>query len=120
QITQFSTTPYTFGNISLGAGQRIIVARTPAVFQSVYGNSINLAPIGYATANLSNGGERVALLGPNGETLQDFIYDDVAPWPTSPDGFGASLETINPLGDPTSSANWRASAAVGGSPGTDG
>jgi len=120
QITQFSTTPYTFGNISLGAGQRIIVARTPAVFKSVYGNSINLAPAGYATANLSNGGERVALLGPNGETLQDFIYDDVSPWPTSPDGFGPSLEIINPLGDPASAANWRASAALGGSPGTSG
>ena len=62
----------------------------------------------------------LALLGPNGETLQDFIYDDVAPWPISPDGFGPSLEIINPLGDPTSSANWRASTAVGGSPGTDG
>jgi hypothetical protein len=79
-----------------------------------------LAPSGYATANLSNGGERIALLGPNGETLQDFVYDDVAPWPTAPDGFGSSLEIIDPLGDPTNAANWRASTELGGSPGTDG
>src|SRR4029079_17107323 len=52
QITQFATTPYTFGNINLAAGQRIIVARTPAVFQSVYGSGLNVAPLGYATANL--------------------------------------------------------------------
>lgn len=120
QITQFSAAGYTFGNIDLAAGERIVVARTPAVFQSVYGNNINLAPTGYATANLSNGGERVVLLGPEGETLQDFIYDDIAPWPTSPDGAGPSLEIINPLGDAASAANWRASTVAGGTPGANG
>jgi hypothetical protein len=119
QITQFATNPYTFGSINLAAGERIIVARTPAVFQAVYGTSINVAPTGYATANLSNGGERIALLGPLGEALQDFTYDDIAPWPTTPDGGGRSLEIIDPLGDATSSANWRASSRAGGSPGTD-
>jgi len=120
QITQFASSPYTFGNINLEAGERIVVARSPAVFASVYGAGIKLAPSGYATANLSNGGERIALLGPNGETIQDLTYDDVAPWPTSPDGFGPSLEIIDPLGDPANPANWRASATTGGSPGTDG
>lgn len=120
QITQFTATPYIFGDIELAAGQRIVVARTPSVFQTVYEASINLASVGYGTANLSNGGERVVLLGPLGETLQDFTYDDAAPWPTSPDGGGPSLELIDPLGDPTNPANWRASTANGGSPGADG
>jgi hypothetical protein len=121
QIAQFATPGYTFGSgIDLEAGERIIVARTPSVFQSVYGTSINLAPVGFGTANLSNGGEPIALLGPSGETLQEFTYDDVAPWPASPDGGGPSLEIIDPLGDPTNPANWRASALSGGSPGTDG
>jgi hypothetical protein len=120
QITQFTATAYTFDSgISLAAGERIIVARSPAVFQSVYGTGINLAPTGYSTANLSNGGERVVLLGPSGETLQDFTFDDIAPWPTSPDGFGPSLEIIDRLGDPANPANWRASALAGGSPGSD-
>jgi hypothetical protein len=69
---------------------------------------------------LSNGGEQVILLGPAGETIQTFTYSDDPPWPTSPDGNGYSLEIINPLGDPSSPANWRASALLGGSPGTDG
>lgn len=121
QITQFTTPPFAFGRgIDLAAGERIVVARNPTVFQSVYGTGINVLPTGYSTANLSNGGERIALLGPFGETLQDFIYDDIAPWPTSPDGGGPSLEIIDPLGDATNAANWRASAMVGGSPGTDG
>jgi hypothetical protein len=119
QIAQFAVQPYTFGSgINLAAGQRIVVARNPAVFQSVYGTGINLEPTGYAGANLSNGGERITLIGPFGETLQDFTYHDTAPWPTSPDGGGRSLEIIDPLGDPTNPANWRASAASGGSPGT--
>jgi hypothetical protein len=120
QITQFTATPYQFGDIDLAAGERIVVARSPSVFQSVYGNSINLAPAGYADANLSNGGERVVLIGPHGETLQDFTYDDSAPWPTSPDGDGPSLEIIDPPGDATNAVNWRASTSNGGSPGADG
>ena len=49
---------------------------------------------------------------------QSFSYDDVGPWVTSPDGGGPSLEIIDPLGDQANAANWRASGAAGGSPGT--
>jgi hypothetical protein len=119
QITQFSSTPYVFsGGVTLAGGARIVVAKHPAVFTSYYGSGINLMSYGYGTQNLSNGGERIALLSPLGETLQDFTYDDVAPWPTGPDGNGPSLEIIDPLGDPTNPANWRASSVSGGTPGT--
>ncbi|HEY3392942.1 MAG TPA: lamin tail domain-containing protein, partial [Lacipirellulaceae bacterium] len=117
QITQFGETPYTFASRFLAPGERIVVARNPSVFQSVYGTGINLASTGYGAANLSNGGERIALLGPLGETLQDFVFDDEAPWPTSPDGGGYSLQIIDPLGDASDPANWRASNFLGGSPG---
>jgi hypothetical protein len=118
QLTQFASDPYTFGpGTMLGPGARLIVARNPAIFQSVYGNAINVASVGYGDANLSNGGERIVLLGPLGDTIQDFAYNNVAPWPASPDGNGPSLEIIDPLGDPNNPANWRASATAGGSPG---
>jgi hypothetical protein len=121
QITSFSNTPYVFtSGLTLNPGQRIIVAKNPTVFQQIYGNSINLAPGGYGTQNLSNGGETVTLLGPAGETLQTIVYADAGLWPTSPDGGGPSLEIIDPLGDPSSPSNWRASAIPGGSPGTGG
>ena len=119
RIVDFANPGYSFpAGLTLAPGERIVVARDPAVFQTVYGNNINLAPAGYDPANLSNGGERVRLLGPAGETIQDFTYDDVAPWPTSPDGGGPSLEIIDPLGDPADAANWRASSVNGGTPGT--
>jgi hypothetical protein len=120
-ISEFASEPYTFGSgVSLAAGERIIVARSPAVFQSVYGAGIRVAPVGYGNANLSNGGERIALLGPLGETLQDFVFNNSAPWPAAADGDGPSLEIIDPLGDPSNPSNWRASATIGGSPGTSG
>jgi hypothetical protein len=47
------------------------------------------------------------------------MFDDSAPWPTSPDGDGKSLVIIDPLGDASSAVNWRASYYDGGSPGRD-
>ena len=135
QIADFAGTPYVFeSGQSLAAGARIVVARNPDYFTSHYGAGINLATgAGYADANLSNGGETISLLGPVGELIQRFTYDDATPWPTDqPDGGGYSLEYIGPYdadpadpndvaGDPyDDAANWRTSLILGGSPGTDG
>ncbi len=120
-IAEFATTPYQFPDgLMLSAGQRIIVANNVAAFQTAYGTGHNVSPLGYATANLSNGGERVKLLGPVGETLQDFTYSDAGGWPGAADGNGKSLEIVDPLGNPGDSSNWRASYSHGGSPGESG
>jgi hypothetical protein len=121
QITGFATNPYVMpAGLTLAAGERIVVARNPTEFQSVYGSGFQLAATGYANANLSNSGnDPVNLLGPLGETLQSFTYDDAAPWPTAADGDGKSLVIIDPLGDPSDPTNWRASYYDGGSPGRD-
>lgn len=119
QITQFASSAYVFANgLSLAAGERIVVARNPAVFQSVYGTNIYLAPTGYGNANLSNGGESIGLATADGIDFFSFGYDDAAPWPTTPDGGGYSLEIIDPLGNPNAPTNWRASLVLGGTPGT--
>ena len=55
-----------------------------------------------------------------GDTLQEFIYSDSSPWPGGADGSGPSLEIVDPMGDPTNPANWRASLYDGGSPGDSG
>jgi hypothetical protein len=121
QITEFSSTGYTFASgLTLAPGARIIVARSPGIFTQAYGAGITVAAAGYFDQNLSNGGETVTLLGPLGEVLQTIAYDDAAGWPTAPDGNGKSLEIIDPLGDPSSPSNWRASYYTGGSPGTEG
>jgi hypothetical protein len=121
QIAGFATEPYIFaGGQTLAPNERIIVARNPAVFQLVYGPHARLAPVGYGDRNLSNAGEHVVLVGPLGDTLQDFTFTDAAPWPAGADGNGPSLEIINPLGDPADENNWRASYSSFGSPGVAG
>jgi hypothetical protein len=121
QLTDFRDDPYVFsGGLSLGAGEYIVVARTPAVFTSVYGGGINLAPTGFGNANLSNGGETVTLLDAGGALIVSVTYGDSSPWPAAADGSGPSLEVIDPEGDLSDAANWRASAQNGGSPGNNG
>ncbi|WP_442484142.1 lamin tail domain-containing protein [Aeoliella sp. SH292] len=121
QIADFANTPYVFASGTiLAAGQFIVIARSPEIFQSHYGTSINLAANGYFDANFSNGGETVTLRTPSGLILQSLTYSDGDGWPTAADGGGPSLEIIDPLGDLNDPANWRTSATVGGTPGKSG
>lgn len=121
QIADFAVTPYAFDDgSSLEPGEYLVVARNPAIFTSIYGTDINLASTGYNNKNLSNGGEKITLLSASGTVIESFTYDDEGEWPTAPDGNGPSLEIVDPYGDPTDPANWRASAETGGSPGTSG
>jgi hypothetical protein len=119
QLTEFANTPYTFANgTTLAAGERIVVARNPTVLQQVHGPIANLMPTGYIGNNLSNGGETIKLLTAGGAEIASISYTDDPPWPTSPDGGGPSLEIIDPLGNENDAANWRASTAINGTPGT--
>ena len=76
-------------------------------------------------SNLSNGGERITLVGSDLTTvIRDFTFSDAFPWPQAPDGNGPSLVLKNPsvanATDPYHNAptNWRSSATVGGNSGS--
>ena len=73
------------------------------------------------TGRLDNGGERLTLLSGTSSQLIDFDYKDTAPWPIAADGHGFSIVAKNPAThtDPGNAAKWRASTAIGGSPGAD-
>jgi len=100
---------------TLAPGGYGVLIKNLAAFEERYGTGRNI--VGTFTGSLDNGGERIVLASPSGVALQDFTYDDVAPWPTSPDGGGPSLEIIDPLASAADPANWRASALIGGTPG---
>lgn len=62
---------------------------------------------------LGNSGDDVRLFDAF-SVLLDFVpYRTAAPWPTTPDGQGPSLELINPTLDNVNGGNWRASAGAG-------
>ncbi len=67
---------------------------------------------GQFPGGLGGSGELVQLL--DGARIVDEVnYDDLAPWPTTPDGTGPSLELKNPTLDNGDPANWAASTNTG-------
>ena len=101
---------------TLAAGARLILssALDPLAFQQRYSQ---LPVFGTFTGSLSNGGEVITLRDSFGNVVTQVEYDDENGWPTAPDGFGKSLELIDPNADASSVSNWKASALAGGSPG---
>ncbi|HMJ66946.1 MAG TPA: lamin tail domain-containing protein, partial [Candidatus Binatia bacterium] len=118
-VSGFSFTGITYvfpaGSV-LSPGQTIVLATDvdPNAFAARYPGVV---VFGYFSDRLANGGERIAIKGANGETITSVDYNDGGQWPHAADGFGYSLEVLDPLGNPDQPANWRASAALYGSPG---
>ena len=101
---------------TLAAGATLVLgsAMNPAAFAARYPR---VAVFGTFGGNLANGGERLALLDKNGNTFYSVDYDDEKGWPKAADGAGYSLSLLDPDGNPDDPLSWRASDAIGGSPG---
>ena len=101
----------------LAAGECVVVVKNPAAFASRYDAS-KIKVVGPYTGDLSDAGERVDLEGPLGEKTQSFRYE--ASWYPETAGGGRSLEIRRsgaPLEAWSDAASWRASEAIGGTPG---
>ena len=107
---------FTFGNVSLAAGEFIVLTENITAFQAKYGTGARIAGQ-WASGSLNNAGEAIILEDAQGNAIHDFQYDDIAPWPLTPDGQGPSLEVINVNGDYNDGLNWRASFDPEGTPG---
>lgn len=114
--------------VTLQPGQMILLtALAPETFRSKYSVPSSIQIFGPYSGVLDNGGERLRLRKPGLPYLDDLgatvvplididvlTYDDVAPWPTSPDGGGSSLERVNLIGFADDVQNWQASPSPGG------
>ena len=114
---------YTFPAVSLTPGQRGVIVRNLAAFEFRYGSGLNV--IGqFDAGGLSNGGEQLKLVDGQGQTVLEFSYNDNDPWSERADGFGGTLEVIDPTGTPADQFGkyyrWRGSTESGGTPGTAG
>lgn len=105
---------FTFGNIVLEPGARILVVENSAAFETSYGAMLNVA--GQWVGALDNTADTIALLDKNDVVIESVSYTDGGEWPASADGDGYSLVRVNPT-SPTSAPNWRSSVALGGNPG---
>ena len=103
---------FTATDAVLAPGERAVIVRNRAAFQFRFGTGPRV--LGEYVGSLDDGGERLALLSALGATIADFSYDNKSPWPTGL--AGGSLVLRAPSLDPALPANWRNSAAIGGSP----
>ena len=99
---------FSFPSVELGPGERAVVVENTFAFRARYGDEINV--LGQWTGGLSDAGEAITLLDATGQTIQAFTYDDAAPFPTSPDGGGTSLNVVDIEGDYNLGSNWVADA----------
>ena len=101
-----------------------VVAKNKTAFASAYGASIPVN--GEYPGQLSNGGETLRLVKPGATPAQDTVidwvrFDNQPPWPGAADGYGPSLQLIDPAQDNSRVGNWAASttnAPVRCTPGT--
>ena len=105
---------------NLAPGAYVLVVSDPAALAFRYGPGLPIAG-SFAPDKLSNSGELVKLSFALGTAVHEFTYFDDAPWPGAADGYGPSLELINPTNRPDHSLaiNWQASAGNGSPGGTN-
>ncbi len=107
---------YTFPEGSIiSAGAFIVLAKDLAAFSLAYGAGISV--FGEFPGSLDNSGEYLRLVKPNTGTdgltdltIDDVRYNDHLPWPTNADGFGPSIQLIDPLRDNYRVGNWSATS----------
>ncbi len=61
----------------------------------------------------SGSGELLRVQNPEGELIDAVVYGDSPPWPTEPDGYGPTLELIDPRSDNSLPGAWAASQGNG-------
>ena len=105
----------------------LVVAMDPQQFRAAYNVPAGVQVFGPYELNLDNAGEHLELSKPSisqdepGGTLvyvpvDHVSYGSSSPWPSTPDGGGASLSRTG-TGYGNDPASWSASTQVGGTPG---
>ncbi|MCP5526503.1 MAG: lamin tail domain-containing protein [Verrucomicrobiales bacterium] len=114
---RFAGIDYIFpDSTTLMGGATLVIASgdNPAAFRQRYPGVV---VSGWFAGRLDNGGERLAILDRDGNTVTAVHYDDEAGWPSGADGGGFSIESRDLQADPNAPAGWHASSAMGGTPG---
>ena len=101
---------------NLDPGQQAVLVGNREAFAMRYPAQVAHV-FGEFAGKLRDSGESIAL-----PPLEPIRFDDSEPWPTSADGQGYSLERTdtNATADASDPEHWRASAQIGGTPGSHG
>lgn len=102
------------------APQTTVLLATDATEATAFYSDLGFIDLPVTGNVISNGGELIELSNSAGTIIDAVTYDDAAPWPTTPDGTGPSLELLNPTLSSNDGTNWKASTNNLGSTGTAG
>lgn len=102
------------GTIIQNDGYLVLAASTSALTTlNPYAKNV----IGDFNFGLSGSSDTIRLFNDEGHLIDVVTYFDKAPWPTEPDGNGATLELSSPELDNSLAESWIASTRTGGTPG---
>lgn len=90
----------------------LVVAKDEAHFKNAYSDWAGASVFFGYSGKLSNKGERIALLRPDGSVEDEVTYDDNSPWNPDADGAGPSLECISPEFPNDDYRNWEPSTSA--------
>ncbi|WP_197528683.1 lamin tail domain-containing protein [Aeoliella mucimassa] len=124
---------YTLPDITLTAGDYLVVAANPTAFAELYPTVTNV--VGGWQGHLSNRGETISVANAAGIVVDSVSYTDQGDWAAreegpldynhtgwvwsdAHDGNGSSLELVSFALGNDSGQNWQASLDVGGTPGS--
>ncbi|HTH46518.1 MAG TPA: lamin tail domain-containing protein [Candidatus Limnocylindria bacterium] len=106
---------YTFPDGSLvPPGGFLVLVKDRVSFGAAYGSTIPV--FDQFSGSLDNGGETLRLIQPLGQggtndlVISDVRYDNHLPWPTNADGFGPSLQLVDPSRGSFHVGNWAVTA----------
>lgn len=106
---------YTFPAVTINPGAYVVVSGNPAAVQARYGIAGVLGPW---TGVLSNAEDKLQLEDAVRNVVDVVHYADDGTWPAStvysgPDGFGPSIELVNPGMESNQGTAWAASTGIG-------
>lgn len=105
----------------LEPGQRLLLVRNRAAFESRYGPSgaVIIGGYGDGEANkLDNSGERLKLSFGAGIAIRDLTYEPGEGWPDPEDGFSLTLVDTTQPTDHAAAGSWGIGSVFGGTPGS--
>ncbi|MFD2917884.1 choice-of-anchor I family protein [Psychroserpens luteus] len=105
QVKDEANFVFTFPQQTLASGEIVLLATDKTTADTFYGVTFLDMPQGISNA-LGNGGEELQILNSEQTIIFQMEYIDDAPWPTSADGDGPSLELQNPSNDFNDGTNW--------------
>jgi len=100
--------------VVLPGGGFLVVCKDAGAFGTVWPEVPCIGDFGGA---LDNDWDRITLVNRQGFVVDSVFWGDHSPYPSKPDGLGATLELIDPWEDNDRPEAWAASIVAGGTPG---